>query len=215
MKQKNIVIPDSKQLKKALGNFYHKPIAQVSTELFLSIAAVVFFALSAIRPTILTMTDLIKEIQDKRKTSEALSKKIAALSTVQTEYFVLQDKLYIFDQTVPSEPHLMHVIKMIEKIASENQVMITSLQSKNITQKPEKEYDFQQKKAITENIIIGITGEYEQMRNFIQSLTETRPLMTLESVVFSETERRDETELKATISVNFHYFGREVLESKK
>ena len=62
--------------KKFLFTFYQKPIAQVSTELFFTIGATIFFAAFAIRPTILTMTDLVKEIQDKREAEEKLNQKV-------------------------------------------------------------------------------------------------------------------------------------------
>jgi hypothetical protein len=70
---------DRTQLMSALNDFYHKPVAMVSLELFLSIGAVVFFAIFAVRPTLLTMADLIKEIEDKRALDQQLQQKIASL----------------------------------------------------------------------------------------------------------------------------------------
>ena len=71
------------QLTNTLVEFYNQPIAKVSLELFLSIVAVIFFAIFAIRPTLLTMSDLIKELQEKEVLNEKLSQKTAALSSVQ------------------------------------------------------------------------------------------------------------------------------------
>ena len=64
-----------KQLASLLEQFYHNPVAKVSLELFLTIGLVVFLALFAIKPTLLTMSDLVKEIEDKRELETQLSKK--------------------------------------------------------------------------------------------------------------------------------------------
>ena len=69
-------------------------MAKASVELFLSIlrhpCSLLFFS---IRPTLLTMSDLIKEIQDKENLDKQLSQKIASLSTVQPLYLRLQDQI--------------------------------------------------------------------------------------------------------------------------
>jgi hypothetical protein len=60
-------MPDQRQkLIRNLNAFYQKPVAKVSLELFLSVGTIIFFAMFAIRPTLLTMSDLVKEIEDKR-----------------------------------------------------------------------------------------------------------------------------------------------------
>ncbi len=69
------------QLTTTLLQFYDKPIAKVSLELFFTVAAVIVFALFAIRPTLSTMGKLIKELEDKQALNQKLAQKVAALST--------------------------------------------------------------------------------------------------------------------------------------
>ena len=68
-----MAIINRQQLTTTLLSFYHRPVAQVSLELFLSVATVVFFAVFAIRPTLVTMSNLIKELEDKRQLDQQLT----------------------------------------------------------------------------------------------------------------------------------------------
>jgi len=86
---------DKQQLIRILDRFYHNPVAMVSFELFLSIAAILFFAVFAIRPTLLTMSDLIKEIEDKRKLDSQMEQKVAALSSAQESFLAVQDRIAV------------------------------------------------------------------------------------------------------------------------
>jgi uncharacterized protein (UPF0333 family) len=71
---------DQAQLTAVLMDFYQKPIARVSIELILSVLIVILFAVFAIRPTLITMAELVKEIEDKKELSEQMNLKLASLA---------------------------------------------------------------------------------------------------------------------------------------
>ena len=163
MKTKN-----QKDLFITLQQFYQKPVAKVSVELFLSIGAILFFAVFAIRPTLLTMSDLIKEIQDKQKLDKQLSQKIASLSTVQPLYLRLQDQISLLDEAIPSSPQLINSLKVIEKIASNLNLVINSM---NIAEIPEETSTADQQLTVTSfsridvPIVINVSGDYNRNIN--------------------------------------------------
>ena len=172
----------------ALQKFYQRPVAQVSLELFLSISAVLFFAIFAIRPTLLTMSDLLKEIEDKEKLDKQFSQKIAALSTVQPLYLQLQDQLLVLDDAIPSSPQLIYSLKVIEKIASELRLVITSI---NVVEIPE-EKDVEKEvitltsfERIDVPLVISISGDYPSMRQFVESLKEYRRSFVIDTIIFT------------------------------
>ena len=49
-----------------LQQFYQKPIAKVSAELLATLIVVIVLAFFAIRPTLLTMSQLLKDIDDRK-----------------------------------------------------------------------------------------------------------------------------------------------------
>ena len=94
--QKAEIASDEKtkrEITTALNHFYANPVAKASLELFLTIGLVLFLGAFAIRPTIVTMSDLIKEIETKTQLDEALTKKIAALQTAQNQYINIEEKI--------------------------------------------------------------------------------------------------------------------------
>lgn len=208
-------INNPKKVSSSLLAFYHKPVAQVSTELFLTIGAVLFFAIFAIRPTILTMTDLIKEIDDKQATSDALSRKVAALSSVQVEYFSLQDQFGVLDEVVPTEPETKRTLKIIEKLASENQIEITAMTLKEVPIKDTtKTIEFRQKQPVTTNVTISTKSSYVNLRKFLETLLSVRPLMTLNNLKISHTDapyqpdgEQVEEAITGSISIQLHYYA--------
>src|SRR3989339_859675 len=116
------------KLTNTILDFYKSPVAQVSTELFLTIGAVIFFALFAIRPTLITMSDLVNELTEKRKLDLKMSQKIATLATLQGQFTPLQNQAVVLTQAFPDSPDLLYVLKLIERNASEHKLAIQNLQ---------------------------------------------------------------------------------------
>ena len=197
------------QAKKFLLTFYEKPVAQVSTELFFTIAATIFFALFAIRPTILTMTELVKEIEDKENALDALNKKVAALSSVQNEYFSLQNQFFLLDEAVPDKITFKTILQTIEKTASDMKITISTLQIKEVPFASLEEVVFTKKNPTVIDLTVNVSGSYTEVRDFIDRLSNLRPLFTIDSVSVS-TAGTDQTEsdfLNATIRIQAHYYS--------
>src|SRR6185369_11396375 len=129
------------QLTTTLLQFYDKPIAKVSLELFFTITAVIVFALFAIRPTLQTMGTLIKELDDKKALNLKLAQKVAALSTAQTQYEAVKERIPILDEALPSTPQFEDALLIIEKLASESQLTIVNLQAKEVPKEPDPNTD--------------------------------------------------------------------------
>ncbi len=195
------------ELTKTLLQFYDKPVAKVSLELVFSILTVIFFALFAIRPTLLTMSDLIKEIEDKRALDLKLKQKAASLSSVQGEYAALQDRLIVLDQAIPPTPRFEEALAIIEKVASEQKIAISSIQAKEVPKEDDGGVSFSQKVRVSRPVSVTVVGDYPSIRQFTQALRETQRTMTVDSIVFTLAEERGKRRLRATITISIHYFG--------
>lgn len=119
-------------LQAQLNKFYSHPVARVSVGLVLTIITVVFFALVAIQPTLQTMAELIKTIEDKKVVDQKLSAKIATLSIAQAELASKQEAANILDVAIPSTPTFPLLLKQIEKLISEQDVTLTSLTAQGV-----------------------------------------------------------------------------------
>jgi Tfp pilus assembly protein PilO len=204
----------TQKLQTTLIQFYSQPVAKVSIELFLSIGTVVFFAIFAIRPTLLTMSDLIKEIDDKKQLDQKLDQKVAALSTVQNVYTSLENRLVVLDQAIPSQPEFETVLKIIEKIASEQQLAISSIQVKEIPKTTTDNLPFNKKQRISLPISVTVIGDYQAIRDFVIAIINTRRALIVDSMIFSVNEERGIKKLQANITINMQYFGTKDESSK-
>jgi len=195
------------QLTNTLVEFYNRPVAQVSLELFLSIMAVIFFAVFAIRPTLVTMSDLVKELEGKRELDTQLSQKIASLATVQTQYQTAQDQIKVLDEALPSSPEMIKTLKIIEKIASEGELAISSI---NIAEIPvDSSVDGPEKlKRVSFPISVTVEGDYQSIREFVEQLQNSRRTLATESVAFSLVEKQGTKTLQSTITLAAPYFGK-------
>jgi Tfp pilus assembly protein PilO len=193
------------QVSDTLTKFYKTPVAKVSLELFLSIGAVIFFALFAVRPTMLTMFDLIKEIEDKRKLDQQLQQKVAALSTAQAVYLNYEDRLKVLDEAIPSSPQFVYSLKLLEKVASEQKLIITNILVNEIPD--EETADISQKKIERKSIPVTITiaGDYVTIRGFIEDVLALRRTFVVDTVIFSKNEERGTDVLQATVTLGIPY----------
>lgn len=196
-----------KDLSASLNQFYTQPIAVVSFELLLSISLVIILGVFAIKPTLTTMSDLIKEIEDKKELNEQLTSKIAALGTAQTVYFSLEDRLQLLDQAIPSQPELIKSLKIIEKLATDNNIILESLSVPSIPNETPSEVSSKQLERVPLPVTISVVGDYVSIRAYVEALRNMRRSFVVDTVTFSIEENRGERKLRASITLNLPYFG--------
>lgn len=192
-----------------LRTFYRQPGARVSLELLLSCVLIIVLGVFAIKPTLTTMAQLVKEIEEKEALNEQLEKKIAALTTAQKEFTAVQDRLYLLDESIPSEPEVVRVVKTLERTATDSKVLISSISLARLPDDhAEAELPFSQMKQQVLPMSVQLTGDYVAIRSFVENLLSNRRTFTITSVAFSVGERRDEGErLTATIGLDVPYYG--------
>lgn len=198
-------ISKSRQLTDTLAVFYAKPVAKVSLELFLSIGLVTLLGVFAIQPTIMTMTNLIKEIEDKTTLNEQLSKKVSALQTAQTVYTKIEPKLALLDEAIPPQPELIKSIKILEKLATDNSVLISGLSSKEIPAETASSALTPVRK--NQPLTISVTGDYPSIRAFATAILKSRRTFSIDTISFTVVENRNNRSLNANITINAPYYG--------
>lgn len=200
-------MPKSKQeqIQNALLDFYRNPVAMVSLELIFSILAVVFFAIFAVKPTLQTMSELIKEIEDKRALDEQLEQKIASLNTAQAQYQQFSSQLYLLDEAIPKTANLVEGLKIVEKIASANDLVIQGISISAVPDELIKAVEGNSKRELL-TFNIDLTGDYLKIRQFIEDLLDSRRMMLVDQVNFSLGSNRYQKDLNAVVRVNLPYY---------
>jgi Tfp pilus assembly protein PilO len=197
-------------LQQQLNKFYSHPVARVSFGLILTILAVTFFGLVAIKPTLETMANLIKQIDDRRIVDQKLSLKIAALSAAQTELSSKQQASAILDQAVPSTPTFPQLLKQIEKAAAENNVTIGTL----ITQTVPIERDpttviTTDLESIPINVSVG--GDYTGILGMLSTLTNMQRVLVIDRIDILPPSEKDTGVLNMSVSMRAFAFGSQAI----
>jgi len=200
-------MPKSKQeqIQVALLDFYKNPVARVSLELVFSIVAVIFFAIFAVKPTLQTMSELVKEIEDKKALDEQLGQKIASLNTAQTQYQKFSSQFYLLDETIPKTAELVNSLKIVEKIASENNLIIQGITISAVPEELIKASGSEAKRELL-TFNVDVSGGYLKIRQFIEDLLDSRRMMIVDQVNFSLSSNSYQEDLNAIVRINLPYY---------
>jgi len=176
---------------------------RVYTEIVFSILTVAFFILFAIRPTLITIAGLIKEIKDKKMIAQKLEEKINNLNLAQNEYFSLQDSFYLVDQALPKTSQISLLVRQIEALATKEGVVLEAIDYSTLNFKEEVG------KGNPEEIEIKmvLSGEYQNLKNFLTSLSNFRRIFRLEAFGFKTAKEKEEKKLLLSLSGKVFFFG--------
>lgn len=180
------------------GRFYRgarkytqKPEVLVSINLVLTLFAVAFFAIVAIRPTTITIAKLWKEIQDKKDTQVKLEKKIEELQKAQLAYAKIEDDLHLLKLALPGDVDFSRLALEIEYLASKHGLFMSSNRfdpvDVYVSQDSELPAGLQQ-----HTFSLVVNGSYSQFRSFVDELENIDRLVTIHTATVNQTlDRRN------------------------
>lgn len=177
-----------------LSGFYKKKKVRTYTALVLTIGTINFFLFFAIRPTIVTVTGLINEIDNNKEASLGLDKKIEALNLAQIEYQRVQKDLFLIDEALPLKPDVGRLTRQLEALAKRDQVELASVQIGRLTLLGENldglssQQNLRPAKAQGSELEFSLVanGSYEKLRTFSKNLTGLRRIIRISSMSLSQ-----------------------------
>ncbi len=204
----------TRQIGNTLYKYYENPVTRTSMEAFLTVGLIIFFALFAIRPTLITISELINEIDQKKEFNEQLEQKTLMLTSAKRLYDQHSDQIPMIDQALPQkDPDLLKVLTLFEKMASENEIAIVSMQIPSSKSQKTIKNDQQKEEELAVGLNnyffkIELVGDYESIYNYINDLVNSRRMFLVDSIEFvtKEENSREQVEgLKAYLQVNCVY----------
>lgn len=96
-------------------------------EILLSLATISIFAIFALRPTLLTIAGLIKEIDSKKETIEQMQSKIDNLTKAQNLYNLERSKINILLGAIPDQPNPESFARQIEGLSGKHDLKISDV----------------------------------------------------------------------------------------
>lgn len=163
-----------------LSKFYQKKKVKTYTGIILSLITVIFFLFFAIRPTLTTIAQLIRETKDQKNVATEMEKKINNLSEAQVNYLSIEPELLLVEQALPKKPEVALLTKEIEALAKQTGVGITSLRFSEV----DLTTDGKQQEKQEIKISLNVLGDYPNLKIFLGNLMSLRRVILIEAFSF-------------------------------
>ncbi len=185
-----------------LGGLYQDQAVKDVTFLAVSLLTVAFCGFFAIRPSLRTISGLIKEIRDKGEASQKLEQKINSLSLAQKEYLRVQPDLVYIEAALPKKSEFSQLIKQLEYLAYKNNVQLISFKLEKADLLPVEP----KSELLTLAVDFGAAGNYEDLKKFLTDLEKLERLVILKNFDFAEEKSglEEETSIMLTIQAQIY-----------
>lgn len=174
---------------KLLVKYRKRDDVKAFLEVILSLITITFFSIFALKPTVLTITELVRSNKEKERTIQKMDEKIRNIQTAQNVYRQNAEKIPLIKNSVPDTPSPDTLIRQIEGIANLNSVIIlgssvdeTLLIGMEDSKKKSKEDIVLPEGARIMNFSVSTSGNYSSLFNFLSNLGNMRRPIIIESV---------------------------------
>lgn len=184
-----------------LRSVYQQPVAKASLGLILTLLTISFFGLFAIRPTLITIAKLIKELKEAQKTNQILEKKVNNLTQAQFTYAAVEDYLAYVNRSLPKKAEFNRLATEINFLAFNHNLLLSSASF--------EEFELLEldNKLKTLKFRISVAGGFTDIKNFLKDLANLDRIVNIDSVAFSTKTEIAEAQVQANISAEAFWFS--------
>jgi Tfp pilus assembly protein PilO len=157
-------------------------------EIILSLVTITIFSVFALRPTLLTISQLIKDNKEKQETVNKMKQKIKNIQLAQQKYESYSDKISIIEQAVPNTPTPESLLRQIQGIAFKNFVNVVGSSVNEValigtdTKKSKDEIKNLPEGVKSLTFSVNVSGPYLSLYQFLSDLENSRRPIVINSV---------------------------------
>lgn len=166
-----------------------KENTRLITTLILTFFALSFFGLFAINPTLTTIIELQKQLEDSEFTHQQLTTKISNLSTLQQKYNGLTNDLPVVEGAIPKEAAATKLTGQIHTLTQESHLTVRNLRVAEVTLTGGK---MPGTKGLSYIFNLEADGSYEDMMRFAANVTKFNRIVTVETISIGRDPRSEE-----------------------
>ena len=156
-----------------------KEKAQKYITIVLTLVTIITLGLFAINPTLSTIANLQKQIDDNNFVQQKLQQKINDLAILQEKYSDLQNDLPVVYNAVPKTTEISLLVADIQSIAKDSSLKITSLQTSEINlSKPTP-------KGSSFDFTFTANGGYSNILQFLDEISHFQRVVALKDIMIS------------------------------
>lgn len=205
---------------KRFAHFMESEEIKAYTMAILSLFAISFFTIFAIRPTLITFFSLNRQIEDSQQLDQQLEDKINMLLRAQENYQTYKNDVALVNQAVPQDAQFTSLVKKVEELAKNQNTTLASLkiegfdfiegdQKDNTKTKEAKEAkEAKEKGPLSFSFIFSIKGNYADSESFIKNMMNLRRIIAFNNLKISISET-DNNELTTASEAKTFYLKNE------
>lgn len=175
-------LPLSQRIKiyyKTFVPLFEKPKVGAYTMFILSFFTIAIFGAFAIRPTLATIVQLKKRIEDNKVVNQKLENKINQLRLADKEYEQIQQDLDAVFETLPNKPETASLLGKLNRVLTENGIDVVILQFDPIDLTPPETASSSAAKL---TFTLSGKASYQDALKFINLLSNMDRIITIDVV---------------------------------
>jgi len=196
----------------------------IYTEIFLSLITISLFSIFALRPTLTTIAQLIKDVESKKNTLSSVNEKIEKISKAQLIYDQQKKNIELLYLAIPKTASPDAFVRQVEFLSASNQAIIDSIGTGKAvilgkeSESPKSNNDIQKITDGMNSFSIYVStqtdlSKFEPSINFISSLENLLTPLVIDNLSFSVVENKDSTKsIINSISGQVTYLKREEIK---
>jgi len=175
---------------------FKKEKTQKFTTIVLTLIASIVLGLFAVNPTLSTIANLRKQIEDDRFVDLKLQEKINNLTVLQQQYVTIQQDLPIIYDAVPQTSEVANLAAQIRAVAKESSLSLTGFQTFELSVSKGSAL---RKKYSSFEFAITAEGDYQNMLTFIDKLVNFQRVITVDEVAIVRSTQNNQSSLQLSV----------------
>lgn len=184
-----------------------RPLWRATLYLALSLMLLIVLLVTALRPTLVTITKLLSDIEKEKELNSRMESKIGQIAEAQS---LLADskvssRLGLLDQGLPADPKFGPLGDMLAAIVSESGLEIRTLNVGELQVEPKPETGGENNISGRVNFDLSARGNYAGIRKLVERLEEWRRVVEFKKVQITSASTGGGGELEVNISAAVGY----------
>ncbi|HYM64920.1 MAG TPA: type 4a pilus biogenesis protein PilO [Candidatus Sulfotelmatobacter sp.] len=170
--------------------------AQKYTTIILSLSASIILGIFAISPTLSTIANLQRQLDDDKFVEQKLQEKINNLSILQQKYSALQKDLPIIFAAVPKGSEIPSFLAQMQGLSKESNINLDSFQTFKVQVSEESSLN---KKYSTFDFGFKVQGDYQTLITFLNKLSSFQRIVTISLVSITKSTENNNPSLELNV----------------
>lgn len=174
-------------------------------EVIITLFTVIFFLVFAVRPAVITIFDLIGEINEKRVLTQRMQNKIDTIVVAQEEFAFVQQRRDVLESYLPFDFGISQGIVQVAGASQDNNLVFSQMNLSGV----EMADPLADLSGL--EFTFSTDGDYEELKNLMERLNQVRRWIDIDSYQISIADERDQalTQLRFNLRANFNYWFEE------